>query len=423
MGINSISELVEEIFRELIIPQHYYFMPKILRIINRFNLGGPTYNAAYLSKYLTGDFETKLIGGQKEEHEDSSTYILENMGVKYSLIDEMKRRPSIIDDFKAFIKIKNIIRQYKPDIVHTHAAKAGYLGRIAAKQCGVKIIVHTYHGHVFHSYFGSFKTNIIKAIERWLAKMTTKIIVISEKQKEEISLIHKIAKPSKFEVIPLGFDLERFQTDYEIKRNSFRTKYHLNNHIAIGIVGRLVPIKNHDLFIKAIARLQKRIDRNVRYFIIGDGERMDELQKMAIKENISIAVPNENCSDKELVFTSWIKNIDWAFAGLDITCLCSFNEGTPVSLIESQAANTPIVSTKVGGVENIVIENETALLCNNNDLDDFTDKLENLITNDKRRKHMEINGANHVMDKFSHTRLCSNISHLYSNLLKQVEAK
>ena len=192
-------------------------MPRVLRIINRFNLGGPTFNVTYLSKYMSDEYETMLIGGEKEDSEDSSIFILENLGLKPVLIPEMKRSINPINDLKAYYKIKKIIKDFKPDIVHTHAAKSGALGRLAAYNCNVPVIVNTFHGHVFHSYFGKTKTLFYKTIERWLAKKSTKIIAISEIQKEELWKQHKICKKDKLAVIPLGFDLDRFQENTEEK--------------------------------------------------------------------------------------------------------------------------------------------------------------------------------------------------------------
>ena len=160
-------------------------MPKILRIINRFNIGGPTYNAAYLTKYLSNDFETLLVGGEKEETEDSSEYIIRNLGIEPVIIPEMHRSINPRNDLIAYRKIKNIIETFKPDIVHTHASKAGTIGRIAALRSNVPVIIHTFHGHVFHSYFNSYKTKIFQNIEQSLAKKSSKIIAISDLQKKE----------------------------------------------------------------------------------------------------------------------------------------------------------------------------------------------------------------------------------------------
>ena len=181
-------------------------MTKILRIINRFYLGGPTYNVAYLTKYLAPEFETLLIGGEKEEDEGSSTFILEKLGINPLILPEIKRDLNFSNDLAAYNKIRRIIADFKPDIVHTHASKAGALGRLAAANMKVPIIVHTFHGHVFHSYFGKMKTAFYKNVEQYLAKKTTSIVAISLLQKKELVETYQIASENKVKIIPLGFN-------------------------------------------------------------------------------------------------------------------------------------------------------------------------------------------------------------------------
>ena len=389
-------------------------MKKILRIINRFNLGGPTYNAAYLTKYLEPDYETLLIGGQHDESEKSSMHILDNLGLKPIIIPEMQRSLNPYKDQIAFKKIQNIIKEFKPDIVHTHAAKAGALGRRAAYKMGVKQIYHTFHGHVFHSYFGSFKTRIFKEIEKNLAKKSTKIIAISEIQKRELSKIHKICPEKKIEVIPLGFDLERFNTDKDSKRKEFRKKWNLKeNEIAIGIIGRLVPIKNHVFFIDAVQEVLKKSEFPVRAFIVGDGEEKQNIVNYIKNKNLDFSV---DYTPATFNLTSWIKEIDRVNSGMDIICLTSLNEGTPVSLIEAQASGKPIVSTKTGGIENIVLENKTALLSEKNDLHNFSKNLLSLVNDSNKRKLLSKFGLEKSKD-FHYDQLVNNIKNLYENKL------
>ena len=387
-------------------------MKKILRIINRFNLGGPTYNAAYLTKYLEPDYETLLIGGQHDKSEKSSMHILDNLGLKPIIIPEMQRSLNPYKDQIAFKKIQNIIKEFKPDIVHTHAAKAGALGRRAAYKMGVNQIYHTFHGHVFHSYFGNFKTRIFKEIEKNLAKKSTKIIAISEIQKSELSKIHKICPENKIEVIPLGFDLERFNTDKDSKRKEFRKKWNLKeNEIAIGIIGRLVPIKNHKFFVDAIQEVLKNSKVPIRAFIVGDGEEKHNIINYIKNKNLDFSF---NYNPATFHLTSWIKEIDKVNSGMDIICLTSHNEGTPVSLIEAQASGKPIVSTKTGGIENIVLENKTALLSEKNDLHNFSKNLLSLVNDSNKRKLFSKFGLEKSKD-FHYDQLVNNIKNLYEN--------
>lgn len=395
-------------------------MTKVLRIINRFNLGGPTYNVAYLSKYISPEYETLLVGGAKDESEESSDFIVENLGLKPVIVEEMMREINIRNDYAAYKKIKKIIEDFKPDIVHTHASKAGTLGRLAASTCNVPVIVHTFHGHVFHSYFGKLKTTFYKNIERYLAKRSTAIIAISEIQKQELVKIHRICPEKKVHVIPLGFDLSKFREGLEEKRKYFRTKYNVDeDEIAISIIGRLVPVKNHNLFLEALSIVSQKTSKKIRAFIIGDGESRADIEAKASELKLHFADGTKTNEKALITFTSWIKNIDVALAGSDIVALTSFNEGTPVSLIEAQASNTPIVTTNVGGIENVVIPGRTALLCKNNDLQEFSAALLEIVENDNLRASMQKTGWPHVKEKFHFTRLVSDMEKLYSQLLKK----
>jgi glycosyltransferase involved in cell wall biosynthesis len=367
---------------------------------------------------MAPEFETMLVGGAKDETEDSSEFILDQLGLKPVIIPEMKREISWKDDRIAYLKIKKLIIDFKPDIVHTHASKAGTLGRLAANACGVPVIVHTFHGHVFHSYFGRVKTLFYKTVERYLARKSTCIIAISEKQKEELSSIHHICKADKIAVIPLGFDLDRFRTNQPEKRDDFRKKYNIqDDEIIIMIIGRLVPIKNHRLFLEAILHVQKNSSGKIRGFIVGDGEEHQHIESLC--DQMGIAYRNGPDNGKELItFTSWIRNADWALAGADIIALCSLNEGTPVSLIEAQAAGKPIVSTITGGVENVVLEGKTALLSSLQEPALFCSNMLELVENARLRKEMTNAGWKHAESLFHYTRLVSDMKRLYTHLLE-----
>lgn len=396
-------------------------MPRVLNIINRFNLGGQIYSAVYLTRYLKPDFETLLIGGQKDDSEDSSEFIARDIGVEPIIIPEMRREINFRNDYIAYNKIKDIINDFKPDIVHTHASKAGMLGRKAALSCNVPILVHTFHGHVFHSYFNVYKSKFFQKIEKNLAKKTTKIIALSEQQKHELCDVYKIAPKNKVQVIPLGFDLDKFQDNIDLKRKLFRKDYNIDeNEVAIGIIGRLVPIKNHDLFLEAIKKIVKRTNKNIRIFIVGDGESRDSLISKAKELNLDFVQNGESKKKKATItFTSWITNIDYVYAGLDIVTLTSLNEGTPVSLIEAQASNTAIVSTNVGGIENIVIPNETALLSRNGNLDDFSEKLLNVIEDDDLRNRLSKKGWDFANKNYHYSQFVNNTKDFYYELLKR----
>lgn len=398
-------------------------MPRILRILNRLTVGGPVLNALYLTKYLSPEFETMFVVGEKEYHEKDASFLADEMKINPVHIHEMGRSINPFSDYKAYQKLKTIIKDFKPDIVHTHAAKSGALGRMAARAMKVPVIMHTYHGHVFHSYFGKMKSQAYVQIERHLAKKSDAVIAISQLQQKELLYDYKIAPAEKFHVIPLGFNLDKFQTDQPAKRLAFRKEFNLkDDEIAIGIIGRLVPIKHHDLFLEAISFVQKNSAKKIKAFIIGDGETHTALEIKA--KQLEINFTNNNSDpDANLVFTSWRNDVDVINAGLDIIALTSFNEGTPVSLIEAQAANKPIVSTRVGGIKDIVIEGKTALLSAINDNAGFCENLLKLVNDDVLRKELGEHSAELILNKFSYKRLVSDMGQLYHQLLFKYETK
>lgn len=384
---------------------------KVLRIINRFNIGGPTYNATFLSAYLGDEFETLLVGGLPEEGESDSLYILEKYGVKPRLIKELVRTPNYKSDREAYKKLKEIIREFKPDIVHTHASKAGALGRKAAFSCKVPVVVHTFHGHVFHSYFGKAKTLLFKTIEKSLAKRSSGIIAISNRQKTELSEIHKICPKDKIKVINLGFDLAPFHEKRVKYRDEIRAEYQIEkNDIAIAIVGRLAPIKNHDLFLDSLDQVLPKTTKSVKVFIVGDGSEKEHIEQRVNELNEKY--------ENRIKMTSWIKDIGRFNAGMDLVCLTSDNEGTPVSLIEAQAANIPVITTNVGGVIDIVDEGETGYIVPPKDVNSFANCLLDLCEDEKKREKMSQNGWSFVQEKFHYNTLVKNMETYYHELLK-----
>lgn len=396
-------------------------MPKVLRIINRFNLGGITYNVSYLSKYLPSEYETVLIGGPEEKNEESSLYIPNSIGVYPKIIPELKRSINPFNDYFAYKKIKQIIREVKPDIVHTHASKAGAIGRFAAIHCRVPIILHTFHGHVFHGYFNKFVTSLFKVIERYLAKKSDAIVAISSLQKDELCFKHTICSSEKTFIIPLGFDLNRFTQNQDEKRALFRKKYQLkDDEIAVGIIGRLAPIKNHALFINSINHLKNSTKKQIKAFIIGDGDTKNSLTDFCTTLNLKWGYSNNNAPD--IIFTSWIKEIDIALAGLDLVCLTSLNEGTPVSLIEAQAASRFIISTNVGGIKDI-LHPDCGILSEPGDQETFNKNLLYAVDNFEKVSQKASAAKDEIIQKFGYQRLCGDMDKLYCYLLDKKKGK
>ncbi|MFA6321091.1 MAG: glycosyltransferase family 4 protein [Candidatus Omnitrophota bacterium] len=383
---------------------------KVLRIITRLNIGGPAIHAVLLTKDLDRDrFETHLVSGKPLPSEGDMAFIARDKGVTVEYIPELGREIGF-NDLVAFLKIIKFIRKVKPDIVHTHTAKAGTLGRLAAIFSGVPVRIHTFHGHVLDGYFSPLKTKIFIFIERFLARFTDKLITVSESVCNEISGKFKIAPAEKCCVIKLGFDLSPF-LDNEHLRSDFRKRIGFeDNVLLVGIVGRLTPIKNHKMFFDVVKYIVGRSGvPEVRFIVVGDGELRGELTEYVKKLNI------ENC----VKFIGWAEDTASVYAGLDIVVLTSLNEGTPVSLIEALASSRPVVATDVGGVRDVVKDGGDGLLAGKNDIKDFSDKLLRLLSDSGERARFGAMGRALVREKYFKDRLISEISSLYEKTLHE----
>lgn len=392
-------------------------MPKVLLITNRFAVGGPSTQAAYLAKYLQPDFETKLVGGPKNHNEHGLDDLLEELSIEPVILPELKRSFGIFNDLKTYKRIKKIIRDFKPDIVHTHTSKPGLYGRWAASRLKVPVIIHTFHGHLFHSYFTWMGSGMHILMERMLAKRTSKIIALSKSQKDEIVIKYKITNKDKVEILPLGIPLDEFNNSLDKKRKIFRKQYQIkDDEIAVGIIARLVHVKNIPLFLKAVKYLKDHTNKKVRAFIIGDGPDKFWIKEKASEMNIDFVEYAYESQKSFLTFTSWKKAAD-AIAGLDIVVQTSLNEGTPVSLIEAQAVGKAILSTDVGGVKDIVIPGKTAILVDLHNKQDLFDQLLNLVENNDLRSEMAKHGNHFVNEHFSLERMINDTKKLYQSLL------
>ncbi|MBW1766970.1 MAG: glycosyltransferase family 4 protein [Deltaproteobacteria bacterium] len=328
---------------------------RILRIIARLNIGGPAIQAISLSKNLSKEvYQTILVCGRVEPHEGDMSYLAREKGIQPHILPGLGREISPTGDLDSFRAIRKTIKRFRPHIIHTHTAKAGAVGRLAAislnvsRKPGDRIrLVHTFHGHIFHSYFGFLKTFIFIQIERFLAKFTDRIIVISPLQKRDICERFRIAGPEKVRIIPLGFDLSNF-IGSESQRENIREKYLVNDSretLLVGSIGRLTHVKNHRMLLEAVNCLKdKGKDTHFRFLIVGDGQLREELMKYSEELDVQ----------ESIIFTGWQKDMTSIYGAMDIVTLTSFNEGTPVTLIEAMAATKPVVATDVGGVRDLL---------------------------------------------------------------------
>ena len=380
---------------------------RILRVIARLNIGGPAIQAVCLTAELnSGDYRTMLAVGVVGKNEGDMSYLAEQQGVEPVVIQEMGREIHWWDDLIALKRLVKIIRNYKPDIVHTHTAKAGTLGRLAAVITKVPIRVHTFHGHVFDGYFSPRTTRFFIRIERLLAHYTHRIIAISQSQKKDLSARYHIAFPKRFSVVPLGLDLDRLLC---LSSNGAKgdSAFNLNpDDLVVSIIGRLVPIKNHQLFLSSARLLVQQFGANVRFLVVGDGELRSTLEQQTVQLGLSDHVH----------FVGWQADVTKVYQASDIVVLTSLNEGTPVSIIEAMAAAKPVVATAVGGVADVVANGNTGFIVPSNDVQALTDKILILLKNENLRYQFGQRARKQVAFQFSTKRLVRDMDSLYQEL-------
>ncbi len=397
---------------------------KIVRIIARLNVGGPARHVVWLTKNLQSEeFQSVLLTGSVPEGEEDMHYFAGENGVAPVYIPQMSRELSAKDIISLW-KVFRQIRREKPDIIHTHTAKAGTIGRVAGffyrwlAWSDVKM-VHTYHGHVFHSYYGRRKTALFLFIERTLALFTDRIIAISNQQKAEINEKFGVGRAAQFRVVRLGIDLSPFENG-AAKKHLLREEIGASaDEILVGFVGRLTEIKNIPLLLKAarIYKDEKNADfPKLKFVIIGDGHLRAELETEVANLDVRDIV----------IFTGNRNDTDVFYAGLDIIALTSLNEGTPLSLIEAMANGRTFVSTTVGGVADLLGETieakddfkvcERGVGVASNDANALCKGLIYLAADENLRASLGAKGREFVRENYSKERLTADIIGLYRDL-------
>jgi len=406
---------------------------KILRVIARLNVGGPARHVVWLTEGLKSmGHETVLVTGVVPSGEDDMNYFAEAAGIRPVTIRELSRELSLKDLLAAW-KIYRLMLRERPDIIHTHTAKAGAVGRVAGlmyrwltpstvicrpRRCS---FVHTFHGHVFHSYYGPAKTKVFLAIERLLARTTDRIVVVSEQQRREINEGFRVGRPEQFEVIPLGLDLDAF-LNCQSRRSRARAEMDaIEGDTLIGIVGRLTDVKNHEMFLSAAARVkelvrEENLRTRVRFVLVGDGRSRASLESKARELGLK----------EDVAFLGTRNDPENFYSALDIVALTSLNEGTPLTVIEAMANERPVIATAVGGVVDLlgpsISDHDGYTICErgvfvkSGDVESFARGLLRLLTDASLRTRLSTAGKDFVYANYGKARLIRDISNLYARL-------
>ncbi|MEJ2363740.1 MAG: glycosyltransferase [Deltaproteobacteria bacterium] len=430
---------------------------RVLRLIARLNIGGPAIHTILLSSRLERlGYQTLLVAGQVGPEEGDMSYLARAEGVEPVLIPRLGRRLLPLADLMAFLGILRLLFNRRPHIVHTHTAKAGAVGRVAAavyntaqganhmaqglvrkasrprgtegpresinsERCKV---VHTFHGHVLHGYFSTFKSRLFQLIEKILARLTDVIVVVSEQQKDELCRKFGIGRPEQYRVVPLGLDLSPFERVSESK-GKLKSSLGLseNGENLVAIVGRLTAIKNHRLFLKSASALMKENSNSrARFLIVGDGE---------LRKNLEVMTRDFALMER-VIFTGWIRDLGPLYADLDVLAVTSNNEGTPVALIEAMAAGVAVIATDVGGVRELISERgtqkaelaegefevcERGVLVRKGEVRGFAEGLKYLLEHPDECGEIGRRGKEYAIKNHTLERLVADMDKLYKSLL------
>ena len=383
---------------------------KILRIIARLNVGGPARHVTLLNAGLEErGHRTLLVHGPVGAGEASFEHLAAERGIPSIRHPHLGRHTSALSDLRALAALTVAVFRESPDVVHTHTAKAGALGRFAAfvfnatrgrrRRC---LVVHTYHGHILDGYFHPLVGRILRATERGLAVVTDQIVTLSPSQRRDIVERFRIAASAQAAVVPLGLDLDDLLS-MPAKAPSLRDRLFASpDEVVVGYAGRMVPIKDLPTLIRAFALALERHPR-LRLVLAGDGPVRPTIEALAAELGVG----------QRVHFLGWTTDLRRFYATIDVCALSSLNEGTPVAVIEAMAAGKPVVATSVGGVPDVVEDGETGLLVPPRGAEALASAIVRLASDPEERSRMGELGRHRARERYSHTRLVADIERLY----------
>ena len=380
---------------------------RVARVIARLNIGGPAQHTILLTAGLDRTrFATTLITGVVGPVEGDFLEAARSRGLSPIVIPELGRSIRPARDLTVLLKLVLLFRRLRPDIVHTHTAKAGTLGRLAARLAGVPVTVHTFHGHVLDGYFSPVVTRFFIGMERALARRTDRLVTVSPRLRADL-LGMGIGRPERVEVIPLGLDLERFRRA-RLEAPVLRASLGVGaDGPLLGIVGRLVPIKDHATLFQAMALLELR-DPPAHLVVVGDGEERARLDALASRLGLG----------QRIHFLGWRTDLETILPELDMVICASKNEGTPVALIEAMAAGVPALSTDVGGVADLVTHGETGWLVPPGDPPAMARAIQHLLGDAALRARLAAAARPLALERHGVEGLIRRVEALYTELLR-----
>ena len=374
---------------------------RVLRLIARMNVGGPAIQITGLMSNLpVEEFEQKLVSGFCDKNEIDYLEVNE-LNVTRTKVEGFGRSVNLFSDLKVLLAVRREIKAFNPDIIHTHTAKAGFLGRIASLLTFKRQIkVHTFHGHLLHGYFGKFKTSLVILSERLLARFTDKLVAVGSQVRDELLAV-KIGSFEKFKVIGPGLEIRKLPE----RVSSLKSFGLVENKFFVTWIGRAVPVKAPHRILDLAKECALR-ELRIQFVIVGEGPLLSDLKSLAKKEDLPIN------------FLGWQSDIEKILSFSDLVLLTSENEGTPVALIQAQMAGVPVLTPDVGSASEVLKNNQSGF-CLEYSVKDFADKIELLAGDLGMKTSFGAIGRAFALDNFSVNRLVSDHAELYRELISQ----
>lgn len=383
----------------------------ILHVIGRLNVGGAARHVLELAReQLDRGHDVLVVAGTLAAGETSMEYVAKELDVHVHSLPVLVRDLSPVRDTQAILQLRRLLRERRPDVLHTHTAKAGGTGRLAARAAGdarPRAVVHTYHGHVLSGYFTRPREHVFRRLEHILSLVTDQLVAVSDEVRDDL-VRFGVARPERFTVVPYGFRLPEWSAEDEAARQRLRHELGLPQEtFAIGFAGRLTAIKRPlDLVRTLDAVLGAGVDAAL--VLVGDGDERAKTEALATELGL-----RGQCH-----FVGYQERIrDW-YAAVDAALLTSANEGTPVVAIEALAADRPVVATRAGGTGTVVRDGETGYLLPIGDVPALAERLTRLARDPELRERLGRAGGADVRMRFATQRMADELEALYLGLLK-----
>ena len=383
---------------------------RIVRIFSRLNVGGPAVHVILLTAGLRSlGYDTRLVVGRETPREGNMLSLAAEKGVVCERMAGLGREIAPLQDLRALAGLFRLLRAWRPQIVHTHTAKAGVLGRLAARAARVPVVVHTYHGHVLRGYFSPATTALFRWLETRLASFADSLVAVSESVKRDL-VDMGVSRPERIRVVPLGLELAHLGG--ALPRGSLRREARIGETAPlVGMVGRLVPIKDVPTFLEA-ARIVRHAREDACFAIVGDGEARSALESERSRLGLDGAV----------TFFGWRRDLAAVYGDLDVVVNASRNEGTPVALIEALAAGRPVVATRVGGTPDVLGDGVYGRLVSPGEPASLAQAILDTLQESEASRHRAEAGRQHVLKRYSADRLVRDLDVLYRELLAPKKA-